>query len=95
VVDSGWQRRQIQGEEPKRAEIRGLCFDCKTGEVDLRLTAAPSKILTLTNSGLGSGAQGDEFGAAVVLADLNDDRCSDIIVGAPGSNGGAGRVHVV
>jgi hypothetical protein len=67
----------------------------KTGEVDLRLAAAPSKILTLTNSGLGSGAQGDEFGAAVVLADLNDDRCSDIIVGAPASNGGAGRVHVV
>jgi hypothetical protein len=67
----------------------------KTGEVDLRLTAAPSKILTLNNSGLGSGTQGDEFGAAAVLADLNDDRCSDVIVGAPGSNGGAGRGHVV
>jgi hypothetical protein len=46
-------------------------YSTKTGEVDLRLTTTSSRILTLTNSGLGSGAQGDEFGAAVVLADLN------------------------
>ena len=70
-------------------------YSTKTGEVDLRLTTTSSRILTLTNSGLGSGAQGDEFGAAVVLADLNADGCDDIIVGAPGSNGGAGRVRVV
>jgi hypothetical protein len=30
-----------------------------------------------------------------VLADLNEDGCSDIIVGAPGAIGGAGRVYVV
>jgi hypothetical protein len=63
-----------------------------TGEVDLRLTTAPSKTLTQEKSGLGSGAQGEASGAAVVLADLNDDDCSDIIVGAPGANGGAGAV---
>jgi hypothetical protein len=67
----------------------------KTGEVDLRLTAASGGPLTLTSSTLGQGVQGDEFGAAVVLADLNDDGCSDIIVGAPGASGGAGRVYVV
>ena len=67
----------------------------KTGEVDLRLTAASAgPSLTLTSSTLGQGAAGDEFGAAVVLADLNEDGCSDIIVGAPGA-AGAGRVYVV
>ena len=67
----------------------------KTGEVDLRLTAASGEPLTLTTSTLGQGSPGDEFGAAVVLADLNEDGCSDIIVGAPGASGGAGRVYVV
>jgi hypothetical protein len=67
----------------------------KTGEVDLRLTTASREPLTLTKSTLGQGSPGDEFGAAVVLADLNEDGCSDIIVGAPGASGGAGRVYVV
>ena len=58
----------------------------------LRHQAEP---LTLTTSTLGQGSPGDEFGAAVVLADLNEDGCSDIIVGAPGASGGAGRVYVV
>ena len=56
-----------------------------TGEVDLRLTTAPSKTLSQQDAGLGQGIPGDEFGAAVVLADLNDDGCDDIIVGAPGA----------
>jgi FG-GAP repeat len=66
-----------------------------TGEVDLRLSTAPSKILTQQNAGLGQGASGDAFGSAVVMADLNDDGCDDIIVGAPGASGRAGRVHVI
>ena len=66
-----------------------------TGEVDLRLTTASAGPLTLTTSKLGQGSSGDEFGAAVALADLNEDGCSDIIVGAPGASGGAGRVFVV
>ena len=56
-----------------------------TGEVDLRLATAPSKTLSQQDAGLGQGIPGDEFGAAVVLADLNDDGCDDIIVGAPGA----------
>lgn len=66
-----------------------------TGEVDLRLTTASAGPLTLTTSKLGQGSSGDEFGAAVALADLNEDGCSDIIVGAPGASGGRGRVFVV
>jgi hypothetical protein len=69
--------------------------NAKMGEVDLRLTAASGEPLTLTKSTLGQGSPGDEFGAAVVLADLNEDGCSDIIVGSPGVGGGAGRVHVM
>jgi hypothetical protein len=49
-----------------------------TGEVDLRLTTAPSKTSSQQDAGLGQGVPGDEFGAAVVLADLNDDGCDDI-----------------
>ena len=66
-----------------------------TGEVDLRLTTAPSKTLSQQDAGLGQGVPGDEFGAAVVLADLNDDGCDDIIVGAPGAGNSSGRVQVV
>jgi hypothetical protein len=66
-----------------------------TGEVDLRLSTAQSDILTLTKSGLGTDKQGNAFGAAVALADLNEDGCSDIIVGAPGANTGGGQVHIV
>jgi FG-GAP repeat len=67
-----------------------------TGEVDLRLTTATRPPLTLSNSSIGGqGSAGDQFGAAVVLADLNNDGCDDIIVGAPGANNGAGRVYLV
>ena len=67
----------------------------KTGEVDLRLTKAASTVMTQQAAGRGQGIAGDELGAAVVLADLNNDGCDDIIVGAPGANNRAGRVHVV
>ncbi|MFL6046005.1 MAG: FG-GAP repeat protein, partial [Propionibacteriaceae bacterium] len=66
-----------------------------TGEVDLRLTTAPGDILSQQGAGLGQGTEGDQFGAAIVLADLNNDGCDDIIVGAPGASNRAGRVHIV
>jgi hypothetical protein len=65
------------------------------GEVDLRLTTAPSRILTPAAVGLGASAPGDRFGASVALADLNEDGCDELIVGAPGASGGAGRVYVI
>jgi FG-GAP repeat len=66
-----------------------------TGEVDLRLTTAASRLLTQQAAGLGQGAAGDEFGAAVVLADLNNDGCDDMLIGAPGASNHAGRVHLI
>ena len=66
-----------------------------TGEVDLRLTTAASRVLTQQAAGLGQGVPGDEFGAAVVVADLNSDGCDDMIVGAPGARSGAGRIHAI
>jgi hypothetical protein len=41
-----------------------------------------------------AGAVGDRFGAAIVSGDFNDDRCVDLVVGAPGT-GGVGAVYVV
>jgi len=66
-----------------------------TGEVDVRLTSAPSRVLTRAAAGLGTGAAGDRFGAAVAIADLNDDGCGDLVVGAPGERSGAGRAYVI
>jgi hypothetical protein len=66
-----------------------------TGEVDLRLTTAPGDIVNQQAASLGQGIAGDEFGAAIALADLNDDGCDDMIIGAPGASNRAGRVHVV
>ena len=37
---------------------------------------------------------GDLFGTAIVIADVNDDGCQDLVVGAPGQNSGAGEVIV-
>ena len=65
------------------------------GEVDLRLTRAQSQILTPAAAHLGPGAPGDRFGAAIALADLDEDGCDDLIVGAPGADQGTGRVFVV
>ena len=41
-----------------------------------------------------AGAVGDRFGAAVVSADINGDRCVDLVVGAPGT-GGVGAVYLI
>jgi hypothetical protein len=37
---------------------------------------------------------GDRFGAAIALADIDGDRCVDVVVGAPGAEGG-GAVYVI
>ncbi|MGH8867492.1 MAG: hypothetical protein ACRDYU_05790 [Actinomycetes bacterium] len=66
-----------------------------TGGVDLRLTRADDRVLTRTIAGLGAGAAGDRFGASVALGDLEDDGCDEIVTGAPGVSGDAGRVYVV
>ncbi|WP_375431078.1 FG-GAP repeat protein [uncultured Friedmanniella sp.] len=65
------------------------------GAVDLRLTSAASRLLTLEAAGLSPSLEGDRFGSAVALADLNGDGCDDFVVGAPGVTDDAGRIHVV
>ena len=37
----------------------------------------------------------DRFGSAVLVADVNGDGCSDLVIGVPGENNGRGRVIVV
>jgi VCBS repeat-containing protein len=50
-----------------------------------------------TNGGfkLSGAAAGDEAGYSVATADVNHDGNSDLIIGAPDANGGAGAVYVV
>jgi len=66
------------------------------GAVDLRLLAGGGQVATEPLLGLAGGAQLDDarFGAAVVSADLNRDGDQDLIVGAPGTPGGAGSGRV-
>lgn len=42
----------------------------------------------------GAAEAGDGFGSATLLADLNGDRCADLVVGSPGENDGTGWVQV-
>ncbi len=69
--------------------------DRGAGVVDLRLSAAPTRVLTETGAGITEPEVVDAFGSAVALADLDGDGCDDMIVGAPGTLDGAGRVYVV
>lgn len=63
------------------------------GRVDLRTRAGVSRVISRWP--LEQEAQdGDRFGAAVVLADLDGDECVDVVVGAPGVDGG-GAVYVI
>jgi len=63
------------------------------GEQTLPVAAA-----TIASSGMGFefvGPAGGEVGAAVAVTDLNDDWKDDIVIGAPGSYGGAGAIYVI
>jgi hypothetical protein len=74
-----------------------------SGAVDLHLTASPPLLLRASDLGAGTG-KGDGFGAAVVVEDLDQDGCADLVIGAPaegqsGASDGAGnnegQVHLV
>jgi hypothetical protein len=59
-------------------------------------TLEASSSLLITRRTLGGTPQaGDRFGEAVALGDLNDDNLSDLVIGAPGADAGAGRVYVL
>nr|WP_237519981.1 FG-GAP-like repeat-containing protein [Streptomyces sp. HUCO-GS316] len=60
-----------------------------TGELD----AAHARTWTQNSSGVPGGSEtGDVFGAAVRVIDTNKDGYADLVVGAPGENGGAGAL---
>lgn len=77
--------------------------DDATGAVDVRGSGTAPLVLTAAALGAGTGP-GQRFGAAVVMTDLDDDGCSDLVVSAPlegqsaasdGAGGAEGQVHIV
>lgn len=65
------------------------------GAVDVHLSSGSEQRITAAGLGLTGAAQADaRFGAAISVADVNNDGCSDLAVGAPGA-GGSGRVYVL
>jgi hypothetical protein len=73
------------------------------GAVDVRATGNPSVLLTAHSVGGGTG-EGDQFGAAIAVADLDGDGCADLVIGAPaegqsavsdGAGDNEGQVHIV
>ncbi|GAA1429475.1 hypothetical protein GCM10009616_11630 [Microlunatus lacustris] len=62
------------------------------GAVDVRsLRSSVPSVLVLPPDRAGGDPDPQEFGAAVVAADFDDDGCVDLLVGAPGAN----RVYLV
>ena len=57
------------------------------GAVDVRFTAGGGTVLTATSLGAWTPGAGDRFGAAVLVTELNGDRCADLVIGAPGHAG--------
>ena len=58
--------------------------------------SAPNDVyLTQSTPGVpGAAEPGDAFGSSTLLADLNGDRCADLVVGSPGENDGTGWIQV-
>lgn len=69
--------------------------DGGAGAVDVFFdrAAAPTRV-TAASLGFAASEPGDRFGQSVMALDLDRDGCSELIVGAPGANGGAGRVLI-
>ena len=64
------------------------------GAVEIRLSSGGTQLVTTAGLGLSGGAS-DRLGSAVAVRDLDDDGCSDLVVGAPGFNAGRGAVIVL
>jgi hypothetical protein len=74
-----------------------------SGAVDVRGTGSPSVLLRAADLGAGTG-EGDRFGTAIAVGDLDQDGCADLVVGAPaegqsdasdGTGNNEGQVHLV
>ncbi len=54
------------------------------GGVDVRYTKGGGQVLTGATFGLGAPSSTEQFGAAVLVTELNGDRCADLVIGVPG-----------
>jgi hypothetical protein len=73
-----------------RIDLRNQVF---LGDVDSQEQRGGRVIL---RASLGEQQQiGDRFGAAIALADIDGDRCVDVVVGAPGVDHSSGAVYVI
>lgn len=64
------------------------------GAIDILFSDGTRSFRTAASLGL-SSAPGDRFGESVSSADINNDRCADLAVGAPGASTSKGRVHLL
>ena len=69
-------------------------FDGERGAIDILFSDGTRSFRTAASLGLSSNP-GDRFGASVATADVNDDGCDDLAVGAPGYASSAGRVTLL
>ncbi len=83
---ANWQQPTVVG-VPHHRGGAGAVDVRDQGWVGDKFVARPPVLLR-------GGKSGDRFGATVVLADINRDLCTDLLIGAPGEGGG-GAVHVV
>ncbi|WP_207022528.1 hypothetical protein [Phycicoccus sp. DTK01] len=63
------------------------------GGVDVRFTRGGGQQLTGATFGLGTPSSTEQFGAAVLVTELNGDRCADLVIGVPG-HGSSGAVVI-
>jgi len=101
--DSENSRGDFDGDSSSDVAVGMPWYQDGAGGVDLRGTHTPSVVLTSGALGVGTG-EGDEFGAAIAMADLDQDGCADLVIAAPaegqsagsdGAGGNEGQVHIV
>lgn len=63
------------------------------GAVDVRFTGGGGTVVTAATLGVWTRSIADRFGAAVVVTELNGDRCADLVIGSPG-HAGTGAVVI-
>jgi hypothetical protein len=96
-------RGDLDGDQSPDAIVGMPWYSDAAGAVDVRYTAHPSVLLTDIGLGAGTG-EGDNFGSAIAVGDLDGDGCSDLVIGASaegqsaatdGAGGNEGQVHIV